>query len=77
MSAEKVIEQFACDINITRARYAELLIAECDGNRLKEIIHQKATKYSGLSYDEIKVLDLLFSPMEDEPTEGVTDDDVD
>lgn len=61
---------------IPMERFAELLKAEHEANQLKNMIHQKATHYSGLPYDEIKLLDSLYSP-ETESAEGVTDDGLD
>lgn len=60
MSVEKIIENFSCDITITRARYAELLIAEHDANCLKDLIHQKAKNYESVEYSEVKLLDKLY-----------------
>lgn len=62
---------------IPMERFAELLKAEHEANQLKRMIHQKAVHYSGLPYDEIKVLDLLYSAPVGDSAEGVTDDGMD
>lgn len=56
-----------CTVTISRARYAELVVAEKDANRLKEIIADRANEYLGLSYAEIKTLrDLLIPETKEE-----------
>lgn len=64
-------------ILIPMERFAELLKAEHEANQLKNMIHQKAVHYSGLPYDEIRLLDMLYSAQVEESTEGVTDDGMD
>lgn len=56
MALESVIEQFSADINITRARYAELLNSEQDACRLRNLIQMKASKLDGISYSEVRFL---------------------
>lgn len=69
MSIEKIIENFSCDITITRTRYAELLIAEHDANCLKDLIFQKAENFENLDYKEIKLLKELYFIPENESEE--------
>ena len=70
MSVEKdILEQVCPDITITRARYAELLIAESDANRLKDIIHERAGKFQGMNFEEIQLIDKVFSAEREETTD--------
>lgn len=70
MSVEKdILEQVCPDITITRARYAELLIAESDANRLKDIIHKMAVRFRGMSHDEVQLIDKVFSAEREETTD--------
>ena len=56
-----------CTVTISRARYAELVVAEQDAKRLKEIIADRANEFIGLSYSEIKTLrDLLIPETKEE-----------
>lgn len=57
----------ANEVTISQARYAELVIAEQDVKRLKEIIADRANGYLGLTYSEIKTLrDLLIPEKKEE-----------
>lgn len=62
---------------IPMERFVELLKAEHEANQLKNMIHKKTVHYSGLPYDEIRLLDLLYSAPAEESTEGVTDNALD
>lgn len=62
---------------IPMERFVELLKAEHEANQLKNTIHQKAVHYSGLPYNEIRLLDMLYSAQVEESTEGGTDDALD
>lgn len=53
-------------VTISRQRYAELVIAEADAKRLKEIIAKAVENYSSLSYENLKVLRDLLIPKEEE-----------
>lgn len=53
-------------VTISRQRYAELVIAEADAERLKAIIRQSCNNYHVLSHAELKVMRDLFSPKEEE-----------
>lgn len=56
-----------CTVTISRARYAELVIAERDATRLKEIIASRAKEYSSLTYLEVQTLrDLLIPEAKEE-----------
>ncbi len=65
-----ILEQVCPDITITRARYAELLIAEADANRLKAIIHERAEKYQGMNFDEIQLINNLLNNKTSEEKEN-------
>lgn len=70
MSVEKdILEQVCPDITITRARYAELLIAEADANRLKKILFERAEQYQGMTFEEIRLIASLFSVKREEATD--------
>ena len=49
-------------VTISRARYAELVIAERDANRLKEIIASRAKEYGDIKYSELRILSDLLVP---------------
>ena len=53
-------------VTISRQRYAELVIAEADAQRLKAIIFDAAENYRSLSHDNLKVLRDLLIPKEEE-----------
>ena len=54
-------------VTISRQRYAELVIAEADAQRLKAIISDAVENYHSLSREELKVLcTLLIPPKEEE-----------
>ena len=53
-------------VTISRQRYAELVIAEADAQRLKAIIHDAVENYHSLSRDELKVLCTLLIPSKEE-----------
>lgn len=55
-----------CSVTISRARYAELVNAEQDANRLKGIIANKVEHYSGLTLQDLRILRDLFYPVEEE-----------
>ena len=65
----QIFAEVCPDITITRARYAELLIAESDANRLKDIIHERAGKFQGMNFEEIKLIDKVFSAESEETTD--------
>jgi hypothetical protein len=53
-------DDYECTVTISRKRYAELVIAENDANRLKDIIARAADNYVGFDYKELQLLrDLL------------------
>ena len=54
-----------CTVTISRQRYAELVVAEKDAQRLKTVICRCADDYLGLSYEELKVLRDLLIPREE------------
>lgn len=66
MAVESIIDQFNPDIQITRARYAELLIAEQEANCLKNLIHERAQSYGVINREELKLLDQLYNKNEKE-----------
>ena len=66
---QNVLDEFSCDITITRARYNELLKAEHDANCLKDLIFQKAKNFETLDYKEIKLLKELYFIPENESEE--------
>ena len=49
-------------VTISRSRYEELIVAEQDANRLKDIISSKVDHYAGLSLQELRILRDLFTP---------------
>lgn len=53
-------------VTISRQRYAELVIAEADAQRLKAIIFDAVENYRSLSHDNLKVLRDLLIPKEEE-----------
>ena len=53
-------------VTISRQRYAELVIAEADAQRLKAIIFECAENFRSLSFDDLKVLRNLLIPKEEE-----------
>ena len=53
-------------VTISRQRYAELVIAEKDAERLKAIICGYADSYLSLGVDDLKVLRKLFCPRGEE-----------
>lgn len=53
-------------VTISRQRYAELVIAEADAQRLKAIIFECAENYRSLPYEAMQVLRNLLIPKEEE-----------
>lgn len=53
-------------VTISRQRYAELVIAEADAQRLKAIILEAVENYHTLSREELKVLCTLLNLKEEE-----------
>ena len=53
-------------VTISRQRYAELVIAEADAQRLKAIIFECAENFRSLSFDDLNVLRNLLIPKEEE-----------
>lgn len=53
-------------VTISRQRYAELVIAEKDAERLKAIICKSCNNCHALSHAELKVMRDLFCPKEEE-----------
>ena len=49
-----------CTVTISRARYAELVVAEQDAKRLKEIIADKCEHFVGITLEELRILRDLF-----------------
>lgn len=57
MAASAITDQFAMDMNLTRTRYNELIIAEHDLMQLKNVLEAKCKSgYQNLTHDEIKFL---------------------
>lgn len=61
------VTDVGCTVTISRARYAELVVAEQDAKRLKGMIASKANEFLGISHAEIKTLrDLLIPEAKEE-----------
>lgn len=55
-----------CTVTISRHRYAELVIAEKDAERLKTIIRECADNYQSLGVEDLKILRNLLCTKEEE-----------
>ena len=60
------INENECTVTISQKRYAELVIAEKDAERMKAIICKSCNNYHALSHAELKVMRDLFCPQEEE-----------
>lgn len=56
-------------VTISRARYAELVVAEQDAKRMKDIIASKVAEWQGFTLEELRILRDLFSPNAKEESE--------
>jgi len=65
MALEHIFEDPDRDITITRARYAELLRAEQDAERLKKLIYQKAKKHDFITNTEINLINEIYNGTEE------------
>ena len=54
-----------CSVTISRARYAELIIAEQDANKLKNLIAQRAESWESITGKELELLRDLYMPKEE------------
>lgn len=71
---DEILSNFT-SVSITRERLEELLTAESDARRLKNLIRQKVEKFSGFSYDELQLFATFFGlgtkdPFEPHESEG-------
>ena len=57
---EHIVNPFALDIGITHERYTELLSAEQDAIRFRNLIRNKLENFETISYQELKFLATLF-----------------
>lgn len=70
------LSQYAADITITQDRYNELILAEREAEILKNLIHNKASTYSQLVFEELRLIDKLFyTPVEEAVEEEELEDD--
>lgn len=60
------IDDNECTVTISRKRYAELVIAERDADRLKTIIRDCADNYKALGVEDLKILRNLLCWEEEE-----------
>lgn len=60
MAINNLVDEFGADIQITRARYAELLLAERDANLFKNLLVSKNRDYDSVTPAEIKMLRDMF-----------------
>ena len=60
------INENECMVAISQKRYAELVIAEKDAERLKAIICKAADDYHTLTVQELKVIRNMLMPQEEE-----------
>lgn len=60
------IDDNECTVTISRKRYAELVIAEKDAERLKSIICAYADNYLSMGVEDLKILRNLLCPKEEE-----------
>ena len=60
------INENECTVTISQKRYAELVIAEKDAERMKAIICKSANDYHTLTVQELKVMRNMLMPQEEE-----------
>ena len=68
-------------VSITRDRLEELLVAEKDANRMRNLIRKKVENYDGLSYAELSLLAAFLrieakDPFESEKTDESESEDI-
>ena len=68
LSVDSVMNGLKCDVTMSRGRYEELIIAEHFANCMKELIYERAEKYSDINHLEVRFLrDFFFQEeLEDE-----------
>ena len=59
MAITEIMDEFNMNINITRARYAELIKAEAEVNALKAFLSSKLEKDSSVYHNELEILESL------------------
>ncbi len=61
MAISAITDEFALDMTITRARYAELIIAEEEASKLKNLLKQAAERGEIIGYRELALLCEVFN----------------
>lgn len=54
-----------CSVTITRARYAELVIAEQDAKKLKAFLAMRAEQWNSITGQELELLRDLYMPKDE------------